>query len=249
MYRHFDQFSGDPNFAFGAASSPFSTSAWAGPSASPPPVSPTRASAGRGGPGLVTVRGSTIPDDGLIASAPGPWNTGRMQDRKWPGEYRFCPRCRTELVTVPLAGAPRRKCPGCGFVHWRNPGLGAAVVIWDDQHRLLMVERGEHSTRSGFWAIPAGFVDYGEEVRAAAARELREETGLIAEIGDPVWVASNFHDPAKLTVGIWFAGIVTGGTLAAGDDASDVGYFDVTDLPPLAFDTDVAYLRSRGIEI
>jgi ADP-ribose pyrophosphatase YjhB (NUDIX family) len=81
-------------------------------------------------------------------------------------------------------------------------------------------------------------VDYGEDVREAAARELREETGLTAEIGSVMQVVSNTHDPAKLTVGIWFAGTVTGGTLAAGDDAVDAGWFSLDDLPPLAFETD-----------
>lgn len=105
-----------------------------------------------------------------------------------------------------------------------------------------MVRRGPNATRSGLWSIPAGFVDYGEEIRAAAARELLEETGLVAEIGDVVFAASNFHDPAKLTVGIWFAGTVIRGTLAAGDDADAVGWFDLDDLPPLAFDTDEAFI-------
>ena len=45
-------------------------------------------------------------------------------------------------------------------------------------------------------------------------------------------------DPAKLTVGIWFAGTVTGGTLVAGDDADAVGWFHLDDLPSLAFETD-----------
>jgi 8-oxo-dGTP diphosphatase len=116
------------------------------------------------------------------------------------------------------------------------------VVVFDDDGRLLMVRRGPNATRSGLWSIPAGFVDYGEEIRSAAARELFEETGLEAEIGDVVFAASNFHDPAKLTVGIWFAGTVTGGTLEAGDDADAVGWFDLDDLPPLAFHTDEAFI-------
>ena len=106
------------------------------------------------------------------------------------------------------------------------------------------MKRAEGATRPGFWSIPAGYVDYGEDVREAAARELLEETGLVARIGDVVWVASNFHDPAKLSIGVWFSGEVTGGTLRAGDDAEEVGFFGLDDLPPMAFDTDLAYLAS-----
>lgn len=113
-------------------------------------------------------------------------------------------------------------------------------MVFDDDDRVLLVRRGPGATRHGLWSVPAGFVDYGEEIRAAAARELLEETGLAADVGDVMFVASNFHDPNKLTVGIWFSGTVTGGTLMAGDDADAVGWFPLDDLPPLAFDTDEA---------
>ncbi len=161
----------------------------------------------------------------------------------WPGEFTFCPHCGASLRVGSIGAKQRRLCPDCGFVHFRNPAVGAAVVVRDDQGRVLLVRRGESVSRTGFWSVPAGFVDYGEEVRAAAARELREETGLEAEIGEVLHVASNFHDPAKLTVGVWFAGTVTGGRLEAGDDAVEVGYFAPGDLPPLAFETDREFLE------
>ncbi len=172
-----------------------------------------------------------------------------MHEHEWPGEFAYCPHCGSDMESAIVAGSSRRRCPECGFVHFRNPGVGAAVVIWDDQDRLLLVKRAPGATQPGLWSIPAGYVDYGEEVRAAAARELREETGLEAEVGDVVWVASNFHDPGKLTVGIWFAGSVVGGNLAPGDDAADAGFFSTDALPPMAFETDVAYLRSLGIDV
>lgn len=138
----------------------------------------------------------------------------------------------------------RMACPNCDFIHFRNPGVGAAVVVWDQQGRILLVKRAPDATQPGKWSIPAGYVDYGEDVRSGAARELREETGLVADVGEPVWVATNFHDPSKVTVGIWFAGTVVGGELAAGDDAAAVGWFALDALPPLAFETDEAYLAS-----
>lgn len=163
---------------------------------------------------------------------------------EWPGEFSYCPMCGHHLSSRVVGGKSRPACESCGFIHFRNPGVGAAVVLWDDAGRLLLVRRGPHATRAGLWSIPAGYVDYGEDVRVGAARELLEETGLIAEIGAPVWVATNTHDPAKVTVGIWFAGDRLGGTLIAGDDADDVGWFHLDDLPPLAFDTDKAYIAS-----
>ena len=165
----------------------------------------------------------------------------------WPGEFTFCPKCATPLADTAVSGKTRKRCPQCGYVHFRNPGVGAAVVVWDDKGRLLLIKRAKGATKPGLWAIPAGYVDYGEDVREAAARELAEETGLVADIGDVVWVASNFHDPAKLTVGIWFSGSVTGGTLVAGDDADEAAFFSTDNLPPLAFNTDVGYLNSLGI--
>lgn len=140
-------------------------------------------------------------------------------------------------------------CLECGWVHFRNPAVGAAVLVRDDDGRVLLVQRGPNSSRAGLWCIPCGFVDYGEDVRGAAARELLEETGLEADIGGVVQVMSNFHDPTKLSVGIWFEGVVTGGVLAAGDDAVDAAWFPLGALPELAFETDVALLTRLGAKL
>ncbi len=162
----------------------------------------------------------------------------------WPGEYRYCPMCTAELAPALKAGRMRMRCPSCGWVHFRDPAVGAAVLLTDEAGRVLLVKRGPTSTRSGRWCIPCGFVDYGEDVRAAAARELHEETGLVAEVDDVIQVLSNRHDPAKLSIGIWFAGRLIGGMLQAGDDAVDVGWFSLGGLPELAFETDRALLDS-----
>ena len=166
----------------------------------------------------------------------------------WPGEYTYCPWCSNALEARQIGDSKRMACTQCSFIHFRNPGVGAAVVLFDAQGRLLLIKRGPNVTRPGRWAIPAGYVNYGEEIRQAAARELLEETGLTATIGSPIFVASNFHAPEKLTVGIWFQGTMTGGTLQAGDDAVAADWFMLHELPPMAFDTDlalIAELRER----
>jgi len=166
-----------------------------------------------------------------------------------PPVYAFCPMCAAPLEWHDLGGRPRRACPGCGFIHWQNPGVGAAAVVRDERGRVLLVRRAAGSSRAGRWSIPAGFVDHDEEVRSAAARELAEETGLVGEIGEVLQVASNFHDPGKPTVGVWFTARVLGGELRAGDDAAEVAFFPLDALPELAFGTDATLLgRLAGTE-
>jgi hypothetical protein len=79
-------------------------------------------------------------------------------------------------------GKPRRRCPSCGFIHWRNPGVGAAVVVFDDDGRLLMVrlqeaQRGALSVES----VPGATQRLA---RLAEARLADPTVELMAEVFD-----------------------------------------------------------------
>lgn len=93
----------------------------------------------------------------------------------------------------------------------------AGAVVRDASGRLLLVRRA-HDPAIGKWSLPGGRIETGETPAQAAAREVREETGLDVEIGDllqtvDIWGGYRVHD---------FAATVRGGQLRAGDDASDV---------------------------
>lgn len=159
-------------------------------------------------------------------------------------DWAWCPRCRAPLARVERSGLPRPHCPACGFVHFANMGVGAAVVVRDGTGRLLLVQRGPGQFGAGGWCFPCGYVEWGEDVREAARREALEEAGVAVVLGDVLQVASNFHDPRRPSVGVWFAATLADPTAVprAGDDAVAVGWFDPAAPPPLAFPTDVALL-------
>jgi len=123
---------------------------------------------------------------------------------------------------------------------WPRPAVTTDIVVLADREAglsvLLIRRKGEPF--AGQWALPGGFLDQGETLPACAARELKEETGLVAPhltlvgaYGDPG------RDPRGWTVSVaWLARVSADVSPVAGDDAAEVGWFAIDALPELAFD-------------
>ncbi len=115
----------------------------------------------------------------------------------------------------------------------RNP-LPTVDIIIEYKGRIVMI--GRKNVPLG-WALPGGFVDYGESLESAAVREAKEETGL------DVKLIRQFHtysdpgrDPRSHTISTVYIAEAKG-TLTAGDDAKEAGLFTRDSLPgPIVFD-------------
>ncbi|MFZ2362040.1 MAG: NUDIX hydrolase [Anaerolineae bacterium] len=157
-------------------------------------------------------------------------------------DYRFCPRCGQPLVEQDAFGRLRPVCAACGFVHFRDPKVAAAVLLIDG-NRVLLIRRAVDPGR-GLWALPAGFVEVDELPDEAAAREALEETGLRVAIGDLLRIR-RMTNPNKPGLLLTYRGQLIDGDLQANDDVSDARWFAAAAIPwhELAFETTRESLR------
>lgn len=140
--------------------------------------------------------------------------------------------------------------------HFRNPALtvdGVVLVrqaeeVLGGHFSVLLIERGREPFK-GRYALPGGFVDYGEDIEDAVHREIEEETGLT---GLPFRQFRTFgrpdRDPRGHTVSVVYVAVIIGEApeVIGGDDAAGAAWFPVKRLPDLAFDH--AHILGRVLE-
>jgi 8-oxo-dGTP diphosphatase len=147
---------------------------------------------------------------------------------------RYCAACGSLTEERMVEGRVRPVCAVCGDVVYLDPKLAVGVLIARDG-RLLLGKRGPGAREAGKWSFPAGFVERGEQVERAAAREAREETGLDVVVGDLVGLYSSEGETVVLAV---YEASFAAGEPRAGDDLVEVAWFALSELPELAFPRD-----------
>ncbi len=148
-------------------------------------------------------------------------------------EKRYCPFCANQLISKYIDGRTRFYCENCNTVIYKNP-LPATASIIINNNKILLVKRKVDPCK-GEWALPGGFIEVGENPEEACLRELKEETGLNAEIDK---IIGAYHSKSELYNSVVVIGYLiknTHGNITAGDDAEDVAYFDIKNLPSIAF--------------
>ena len=126
------------------------------------------------------------------------------------------------------------KCPQCGFAvkEFKNPVPTVDIIIQVD-NGIVLIERANPPYG---WALPGGFVDYGESLEKAAIREAKEETNLDVRL---IKQLKTYSDPSRdqrqHTISTVFIAEATG-TPKGGDDASQDQVYHQDTIPALAFD-------------
>jgi ADP-ribose pyrophosphatase YjhB (NUDIX family) len=116
----------------------------------------------------------------------------------------------------------------------RRSPITTVDIIVENKNGILLIKR---KNPPGGWALPGGFVDYGESLESAAVREAKEETGLDVELTRQFHTYSDpERDPRHHTITTVFIAKAAGKAVA-GDDAKEVGIFGRDGLPEqIAFD-------------
>ncbi|WP_155315801.1 NUDIX hydrolase [Desulfosarcina alkanivorans] len=155
---------------------------------------------------------------------------------------QYCHFCASPLENRHVQGRRRLYCPGCRTPIYENPVPAACVVLIDGHDQILLVKR-RVPPKQGMWCLPGGFVECGETPEQAALRELREETGLTGRVNTLIGATTS---PGTLYDSILLIGYLVSryrGTARAGDDAAEVDFFDTGDLPPIAFESHLSFIR------
>jgi ADP-ribose pyrophosphatase YjhB (NUDIX family) len=154
----------------------------------------------------------------------------------------FCSNCGSPVISKIPEGdhLPRFVCTSCGVIHYKNPLLVLGCVPeWED--KILLCRRAIEP-RSGFWTVPAGFMENGETLQHAAARECYEEALAKVEVGSLLAVVSVTH---AAQVHVMFRARLAKPEFAPGPESLEVGLYTEAQIPwaELAFPSGEFTLR------
>ena len=141
---------------------------------------------------------------------------------------KFCTVCGspTEFKIPDGDNKERAVCTVCGHIHYQNPKVVSGCILeWKD--KILLCKRATEP-RSGFWTLPAGFLENNETVAEGALRETREEANAVSSKIELFFMCDLRHISQ---IYMMYKGKLSNGEYSAGPESEEVKLFAETEIP------------------
>lgn len=157
-------------------------------------------------------------------------------------KFKFCPLCQGRLrrKRQPQDEYSRLVCQSCGFIFYQNP-IPTVLAVIEKGNKVLLCKRAKRPYK-GYWDLPGGFVEIGQNLEVALKEEIKEELGVEVKSFSFFCSFPSTYRIKKMTedlVGIVFKVKLKSLDFKPGSDVSQVGWFDKKSLPKLPPHPDV----------
>lgn len=146
----------------------------------------------------------------------------------------ICSNCGKKNHYGYIDGKKRYHCVSCQTIHYENP-KPTSTIICIDQNKILLARRAFEPGK-GEWGLPGGFMELNETLEEATKREFKEETNLECKFEEIISTCSHygtiFGDILLICVKV---SVPSFKNLKAGDDVSELHFFDFNNLPDIVF--------------
>jgi len=146
--------------------------------------------------------------------------------------FKYCPRCGGKLFVKRREGARRLVCRNCKFIFYQNSKPTASALITNNKGQVLLVKRGI-KPKFGYWDLPGGFLEEGEDPIQGLKREMKEELGVeiynIRYLGVYMdWYECGYN---MSTLNIIYSAKIKSGKIRPMSDVGDIKWFNKSKIP------------------
>ncbi|SFF63440.1 ADP-ribose pyrophosphatase YjhB, NUDIX family [Planifilum fulgidum] len=169
-------------------------------------------------------------------------------------DLKFCPRCghRLSLEDLHIPNQPQLLCHHCHFIFYLDPKLAVTAVVFNkNKNKVLLLQRNEDPGK-GLWAFPGGYVERGQDPFETIKNEVREETGLVVEVGE---IIGTFSFPEDGLIQLAYEAIADREEVHVNLESKKGRFFAFDEIPwdELAFSTTeellCSYVKKANLEI
>ena len=140
-------------------------------------------------------------------------------------KFNFCPMCGQPMGETEYHGTMIPACRDGHFIQYPNQMVAAVAIVHDGQGRVLLEQRAIEP-QYGFWGLPGGAADDGENIEDSCKREVFEETGLTVEVQRLLAVRGG-----QIVCVVFYEATPVSGEIVVSEESLQVKWFEIDEIP------------------